>query len=347
MLTPELVDALQAPISDESPAGDNLEYDAAFTALESASQGKTEQQFGDTVIPAVEPEWRQVSEQAQALLGRSKDARPAMLLLRASTRMQGIEGFAHGLALLTALLDRYWDHLHPQLDADDGNDPTMRLNALAPLADESTLLRDLYDARVGVARGIGPIRVRDIAVAQGTLAAVGDDAGFSQSQIDGALESIHGESPQLIETLAGLGAQVTTLQNLLTDRTGRSDAVDLAPLRGICAMLARACSHLGGAAGAQGVDASADAPAEEAGTTSAAPGGAARGEIRSRQDALQTLDRVIRYLEQAEPGNPAPLLISRAKKLIGVSFLEIMADLAPNALDTIEMVTGKQASESE
>jgi type VI secretion system protein ImpA len=70
-----------------------------------------------------------------------------------------------------------------------------------------------------------------------------------------------------------------------------------------------------------------------------------RGEIQSRQDALQMLDRVIRYLEQAEPGNPAPLLIERAKKLIGVSFLEIMANLAPNAMDTIENVTGKRPSE--
>ncbi|SFM80770.1 type VI secretion system protein TssA [Variovorax sp. OV329] len=346
MLTPELVDALQAPISEASPAGDNLEYDPAFTALESASQGKPEQQFGDTVIAAVEPEWRQVSEQAQELLARTKDARPAILLMRASTRMQGVEGFGHGLALLTALLERYWDDLHPQLDADDDNDPTMRLNALAPLADESTVLRDLYDARVGVARGIGPIHVRDIAIAHGTLAAVGGDAGFSLSQVDGALESIHAESPQAVQTLAGLGAQVKKLQELLSERTGRSDAVDLAPLRGICGMLAKACAHLGGAVAAEDAAESDDASGADAGSAGTAPA-AARGEIRSRQDALQTLDRVIRYLEQAEPGNPAPLLISRAKKLIGVSFLEIMADLAPNALDTIEMVTGKQASESE
>lgn len=345
MLTPELVDALQAPISEASPTGDNLEYDPAFIALESASQGKAEQQFGDTVIPAVEPEWRQVSEQAQALLLRSKDARPAILLMRASTRMQGIEGFSQGLALLAGLLDRYWDDLHPKLDAEDDNDPTMRLNALAPLADEGTVLRELYEAQVGVARGIGPIRVRDIAIAHGTLNAVGSDASFSLPQIDGALESIQGESPQTIETLTGLAAQVSKLQNLLTERSGRSDAVDLAPLRGICSMLGKACAHLGGADAAQGAEGEADTAATS-GAAGAAPA-AARGEIRSRQDALQTLDRVIRYLEQAEPGNPAPLLISRAKKLIGVSFLEIMADLAPNALDTIEMVTGKQPSESE
>lgn len=345
MLTPELVDALQAPIGDASPAGDNLEYDSAFTALEAASQGKPEQQFGDTVIAAVEPEWRQVSEQAQELLGRTKDARPAILLMRASTRLQGVEGFSLGLALLTGLLDRYWDDLHPKLDAEDDNDPTMRLNALAPLADESTVLREFYEARVGVARGIGPVHVRDIAIAHGTLTAVGSDASYSLSQIDGALESIHGESPQVIEILTGLAPQVTKLQNLLADRTGRSDAVDLAPLRGICSMLAKACAHLGSAA-AEGAESDAGEAASEGGAAGAAPA-AARGEIRSRQDALQTLDRVIRYLEQAEPGNPAPLLITRAKKLIGVSFLEIMADLAPNALDTIEMVTGKPNAESE
>lgn len=345
MLTPELVDALQAPISEASPTGDNLEYDSAFTALEAASQGKPEQQFGDTVIPAVEPDWRQVSEQAQELMGRTKDARPAILLMRASTRMQGIEGFSRGLALLTGLLQRYWDDLHPKLDAEDDNDPTMRLNALAPLSDDSTVLRELYEARVGTARGIGPIRVRDIAIAHGTLNAVGGDEGFSLSQIDGALESIHGESPEVIDILLGLAPQVTALQNLLSDRTGRSDAVDLAPLRGICTMLAKACSHLGGNAAEAG-EAEGDEAAASEGGSAAAPA-AARGEIRSRQDALQTLDRVIRYLEQAEPGNPAPLLITRAKKLIGVSFLEIMADLAPNALDTIEMVTGKPPSDSE
>ena len=54
------------------------------------------------------------------------------------------------------------------------------------------------------------------------------------------------------------------------------------------------------------------------------------------------LDRVIAYLTKTEPGNPAPLLIERAKQLIGVSFLDIMANLAPNALETIETVTGRR-----
>jgi type VI secretion system protein ImpA len=344
MLNPERVAALQAPISDESPAGDNLEYDSAFIALATASQGKAEQQFGDTVIAAIEPDWREVDEQSQALLARSKDARVALLLLRANTRMQGIEGFSQGLDLLHGLLEQYWDVLHPQLDADDDNDPTMRLNALAPLADESTVLRDLYDAQIGVARGSGPLRVRDVAIAYGQLAPPSSESPPSTAQVDGALAAIHAQEPQRVQTLAGLSKQIHALHALLSDKTGRGDAVDLAPLRSLCNVLAKACAPLLASADAAAEEAGAEASADDGapGAASAAP--AVRGDIRSRQDALQALDRVIHYLQQAEPGNPAPLLILRAKKLIGVSFMEIMADLAPGAIETIEGVTGRAPS---
>jgi type VI secretion system protein ImpA len=344
MLTNELVEALLTPIGEASPCGDDLEYDAAFTALAAASQGKPEQQFGDTVIPAVEPEWREVAEQSEAILRRSKDVRAAVLLLRAATRLHGMQGFAAGLQLLIGLLDRFWDGIHPMLDADDDNDPTMRLNALAPLADENMVLRDIYDAQVGVAAGVGSIRVRDVAIASNALAAVGGDPTYSMSQIQGGLEAIQAERPELLQAAIGTTAQVEQLQALLVERTGRADAIDLGALRGIARMLQRACSFASGVPeDAQAGDAAAGDDAQAAGA--AMRTAAARGEIQSRQDALQMLDRVIRYLEQTEPGNPAPLLIERAKKLIGVSFLEIMANLAPNALDTIETVTGKRPSE--
>ncbi|RYF35353.1 MAG: type VI secretion system protein TssA [Comamonadaceae bacterium] len=347
MLTPELVEALQTPISEDSPCGDDLEYDPAFTALESAAQGKPEQQFGDTVIPAVEPEWRAVSDQAQALLRRAKDVRPAVLLLRASTRQQGVVGFAAGLQLLTGLLDGFWDGIHPKLDADDDNDPTMRLNALAPLTDEAMVLRDLYDAQVGVARGVGPIRVRDIAIANNALTAASGDPTYSSAQIQGALEEIHGDRPETLQTLMRLRGAVADLQKLLSERTGRDDAVDFGKLRAIAAVLHKAASAVAGAS-ASAADEPEDTATAEAGDAegpAAARPAAARGEIQSRQDALQMLDRVIRYLEQTEPGNPAPLLIERAKKLIGVSFFEIMNNLAPGAIDSIETVTGPRPSE--
>ncbi|MDB5828947.1 MAG: type secretion-associated protein ImpA family, partial [Variovorax sp.] len=297
MLTPELVDALQLPINEASPSGDDLEYDPAFTALASLAQGKAEQQFGDTVIPAVEPDWRQVAEQADAMLRRSKDVRAAMLLLRAATRLDGMPGFAAGLGLLTALLDTFWDGIHPKLDADDDNDPTMRLNALMPLTDDAMVLRDLYDARVGISRGVGAIRVRDIAIAHNLLGAMGSDPTYSAAQIQGALEEIHAENPAALQALLAVRTSIAALQKLLDERTGRSDALDLDRLRGLGNLLHKVASS---ATGSPAPDAAEGAPDSEVAAPGAAPSPtAARGEITTRQDALRTLDRVIAYLMQA------------------------------------------------
>ncbi len=350
MLTPELVEALQLPINEASPTGDDLEYDPAFTALASLAQGKPEQQFGDTVIPAVEPDWRQVAEQADAVLRRSKDVRAAMLLLRGATRLDGVPGFAAGLGLLTRLLDTYWDGIHPKLDADDDNDPTMRLNALMPLTDDAMVLRDLYDARVGVSRGVGAIRVRDIATAHGLLVATASDPTYSAAQIQGALEEIHAEQPAALQSLLDVRTTIAALQKLLSERTGLDDTVDLDKLRAVGNLLHKAASGTVGSPAQAAAEGMSDTEATTPGTPSGAASGATptaaalRGEISTRQDALRMLDRVISYLIQAEPGNPAPLLIERAKKLIGVDFFEIMANLAPNAMDTIETVTGKRPS---
>ena len=344
MLTSDLVNTLLAPVSKDSPCGDDLEYAPSFTALETAAQGKLEQQFGDTVIAAVEPEWPAVAEQAQALLQRTKDLRPAVLLVRAATHQQGLEGLLLGLQLLTGLLERYWEQLYPRLDSDDGNDPTMRMNALVPLNDEMLLLRDLYDAQIGVSRSLGLVRVREIAVAHGMLASSAEMP--SQVQVLNALAEIQSEQPALAQMLTGLAPCLVTLQRVVSERSGRDDLLDLNRLIPIGRLLAQVGGLLGGGAAAPD---QAAAGSEEVVAVSndggqlainALPGDS----IRSRQDALRVLDRVIAYFEQAEPGNPAPLLLSRVKQLIGVNFFDIMANLAPNALDTIETVIGRRPS---
>ncbi len=331
------------PVSENEPCGPDLEYDPEFLALQTEAQGKPEQQFGDTVIAAVEPDWREIQTKSTALLARTKDLRPALLLLRACTRSEGLPGFLMGVQLVSQLLDAYWPTLYPQLDADDDNDPTMRLNALAPLTDESTLIRDLYEARLGVAAGLGPIRVRDVLVARHALAPASGTESLSQAAVEGGMQSIVQTGGESIEAIRVLPALIAQLGGLINERTSRSDSIDLSRLRAIAQHLLLA---VGGSQGA----ASEVAESEADGSGVSADAGRAqtdapRGDIRSRQDAILALNRVIHFLQQTEPGNPAPLLIERAKKLIGVSFLEIMADLAPNALETIEVVTGKRVEE--
>lgn len=340
MLSPESMAALLAPVSDALPCGEDLEYDAAFSALEVASRFKAEQQFGDSVIPAVEPDWRAVADQATELLGRTKDVRVAILLLRASARLQGLAGFSMGLQLLTSLLDTYWDTIHPQLDADDANDPTMRLNAIAPLSDAEMALRDLHDARVGTARSLGVVTVRDIELAFGRLNPREGQSTYTTTQIEGAISEIRASDPQSLTYGAGLRDQIDQLKALLDHRVGGAQQIDFKSLRDIATLLKQTCSGapLEGGPDAEGSETSA------AESETGRPTGAGSGQLRNRQDAIATLDRVIAYLEQTEPGNPAPLLIKRAQRLIGVSFLEIMSDLAPEALGSIENITGRGAS---
>jgi type VI secretion system protein ImpA len=336
MLSTATVEELLNPISESLPSGDDLEYDPAYMALEAAAQPKAEQQFGDTVIAAVEPEWRSLIGDATGLLRRSKDLRIAVLGLRAATRTQGIQGVALGLTLINELTEKFWDTVHPQLDADDALDPTMRLNALAPMSDTSMVLRDVYDCLIGTSRNVGPIRVRDVAIAQGKLAATSADPSYSASQIEGGLQDIHTADPTLLEAVINTAALVQKLQSLIAEKTGRVDEPDLKPLRSITYLLRQTYEAATGSAAPED-----GATTGDNGTAEAGAGGSVRGEIKTRQDALLMLDKVITFLERTEPGNPAPLLIKRAKRLVGVSFMDIMADLAPDSVNSIQIVTGK------
>jgi type VI secretion system protein ImpA len=63
-------------------------------------------------------------------------------------------------------------------------------------------------------------------------------------------------------------------------------------------------------------------------------------EIRTREEALLMIDKVIAYFERNEPTNPAPLLIKRARRLVSMSFVDIIKDMAPESLKQIETIAG-------
>jgi type VI secretion system protein ImpA len=57
---------------------------------------------------------------------------------------------------------------------------------------------------------------------------------------------------------------------------------------------------------------------------------------------MAMLDAVCAFLERTEPTNPAPLLIRRARALMGKDFIAIMQDLAPDSLAQIHQIVGKE-----
>jgi type VI secretion system protein ImpA len=328
------------PIGDADPAGPNLEYDPEFQALERAQAGRPEQVIGDTVKPGEDPDWADVQMRAQGMLSRTRDLRVAVPLAMASLKTDGFPGLAVGLAVIRGLLERQWDTVHPQLDADDDNDPTFRINSLAALGsvdgrqDIPPLLKALRVESVVQSKAIGRFSLRDIRVASGRQPApVGSDPA-QQIQIDAAFMDADLEALQASAgAIAGSLDQVTSIDRLLVDKVG-DRAPNLKPLMVDLSEIRRILNEKLTARGAP-----TDMPDTES-VTPPGTGPSMSGDIASRDDVARVLDRLCDYYRKYEPSSPIPLLLQRAKRLIHKDFLEIVRDLAPSGAAEAESIGG-------
>ena len=337
------IEKLLAEFADGSPCGPDLEYDPQFIALESAARVRPEQQIGDKIIPAEQPDWGAVRQQAEALLSRSKDLRVAVLLARALVRRNNLPGLCDGLALLHGLLERYWEYVHPVPAPDDPDDIIIRLNALAPLSDSEAMLLDVRNALVVVSGPHGRVSVRDILVASGKLPPGKGENVLSQAQIESAIAAAAAQDSELIDAARVSAGLVNSIYSLLSDKVGSDRATDLRPLSGILKAVVQVCSGAVGEPGdlVQEVDVVIGGTSVD--TSAGRP--VVAGEIRSSADAMRVLDSVCKFFELTEPGNPAPLLIRRAQRLINKNFVEIMRDLAPDSLSQIRNIAGLKDDE--
>lgn len=342
------VSALLTPLGDDAPCGPpDMEYDETFLALEEAARGKPEQQYGDTVIPAEDPDWAEMRRLALVLFERTRDLRVAMHLTRAALHTHGLGALADGLALLHGLLDRHWDAVYPRLDAWDSDDPTERLNALAPLNDLGAVLADVRAARLPGDRSGTTGRHLELASGKATVGP--DESVPLAAALLPPLQTAEANEPGFLAGLGGLPAQVAQLDALLTDRVGTASP-EFRPLRLLVQALAETVTAAGAAPAVASSPAAAAAPVGDipAGMVLVPAGAvgapavvmAPPGEITSRDDAIRQLERVCAWLERHEPSHPAPLLIRRAQRLMRKSFFEIIRDLVPDGVESIERIAG-------
>src|SRR4051794_4775720 len=163
------VDRLLEPVSDDSPCGPNLEYDDTYAAFERAARGKAEQQWGDMIDPAKPPDWLEVRRIGAELVERTKDLRVVCQLARGDLETAGLPDFAASLALIRGYIERYWPTVHPQLDPEDANDPTLRVNTLASLSNQATTIQSLRATPIVALRGLGRFSLRDLGIAMGEI----------------------------------------------------------------------------------------------------------------------------------------------------------------------------------
>ncbi len=348
-MSPIDVELLLQETSPEAPCGQDMSGDLAYRELETMAQGRPEQQIGDVVKPAEEPKWSEVRDRCVEFLKQTKDLRLAVNLAVSLLKIEGVAGIRDGLGLIRGMLERHWDHVHPQLDPEDNNDPTERMNIIMSLSpgpdvygDTMKFMQRVREAPLCNSRRVGRFSLQDILIATGEMSAPAQtEAPLPEmSVIEAAFEDTAGEELQATAgAVEGALADIQGIDAFLTERVGAGVAPNLSGLESV---LRQANKHLQDHLARRGYATATEedtAAAGEAGKPAEAAA-ALSGEIRSPKDVLLAFEKICRYYERHEPSSPVPLLVKRAQRLVSRNFMEIIQDLSPDSASQIQTITG-------
>ena len=221
--------------------------------------------------------------------------------------------------------------LHPVLE---GPEDDWRKNLLMELNAERGALAGLRAAPIAESRRVGRFTVRDIEVLDGAAAPAEGASAPTQELVREAIRD---------SELAASNLRLQSCREALADLKAIQDAFrshqpGLYPEFPLVEKLLRRAEQL--VADALGFESAAEGAQAEAAGNGQESGDGAPGKLKSRADARRLLESVCDYLERTEPAHPAPILIRRAARLLDLSFVDIIRDLAPEAAGTIENLGG-------
>ena len=341
-------------ISGDQPAGENLEFDPAFAELERLAQGKSEQQYGSTIVPAEEPDWKEVIASAAALMQRTCDLRVMGRLAVARLQREGMGGYAETMAMICRVLETRWTAVHPQLDPEDDNDPTLRANALLALAAPARVMRFLRSMPLARSIRAGAVSWRDISVSTGMIEVDDGTPKITETVIAAAFRDTDGAAlVALRAAVASAIASAAAIPAAFDENAGYGTGPDFTDLTKLLREIARMTdTYAQPAPEAAEADPEAEEPeamrsSPPSAATRAAPAMsiASMGPPTNRADALRLLDLVIEFYERSEPSSPLPLLIARARRLADKGFLDILRDMAPDGVSQAERIAGTPSTE--
>jgi type VI secretion system protein ImpA len=324
--------ALLEPISAEQPCGQNLDETgllATFDALRLFGQARSPEAPPDpddkdkeSAKSKVPIEWGRIQADAIEALAKSKDLRLLAYLGTALLRTDGISGFAQVLNAASQWLEIYWPQVYPPLD----EDAIARRNALNCFADPMAVVDRVWRLPLVVSRQHGRYSLRDIEMARGQAVPGPLEAKPDEVAIGSAFAEMPGDELSALDRSVSEGiAALNSIDGRMRSEGGPEVAPDFGPLSTQFAKLNRVCREQlalrAEAAGTAGV-----------GADGAPQTGFSGGVINSRQEAIRALDAVAGYFRRSEPSSPIPLFVERAKRLVAKDFLEVLADIAPDAL---------------
>jgi type VI secretion system protein ImpA len=353
-------DGLQEPIAAEQPCGQNLDEAPVLPGAQTAilSEFDALRLFGQSRSPEAPPEpesgddgreaakvrppieWDRIRADALEGLQKTKDLRLLAYLGTALLRTDGLPAFVKTLTTASQWLETYWPSVYPLLDEGDA---MARRSALNCFADPMAVVDRVWRLPLVSSRQHGRFSLRDLEVAQGHVQPAKNEKTPDERAFREALKEIPTEELTALErTVTAALAALNAMDARMRGEGGPDVAPDFGPLSTQLAKLNRVYrEQLGSRTDAVGTPEAATGGAEGA----APAAGYAGGAIQSRQDAVRALDAVAEFFRRNEPSSPIPLFVDRAKRLVSKDFLEVLADIAPEALVVARSAGGLKPDE--
>jgi type VI secretion system protein ImpA len=315
---------LLRPISEEKPCGDDIEY----TLLPEFDAFRV---FGQSTPYEQPPDWVKIRNRSVEALQKSKDVRVLVHLGAAALRVEGLTAFAKTVEAAAGWVETFWEGVYPLVD----EDAIIRRNALNNFSDPMAVIDAMRRTPLVANRQIAVVTLRDTEILTGQVTPAADEKRPDEAQINAAFLAMPlAELQALIATVDGAVAGLKRIDGVMRDKSGIEAAPEFDPLLAQFGRMSKLLKTQLAARPEMADQAAAAGEAGEGGT------GMATGPVRSRQDAIRALEAVADFFRRTEPSSPVPLFLDRAKRLVAKDFLEVLADIAPEALPHARAASG-------
>ncbi|HWL56736.1 MAG TPA: type VI secretion system ImpA family N-terminal domain-containing protein [Paracoccus sp. (in: a-proteobacteria)] len=359
-----------APIPGPDSAGLDLRNDMRFMALERALDGASRAVREDQVRKGntgdVALDWARLMAEAESLAEAGRDLRLLVIVARLMTNMRGPAGLAEGLDLLADAVENWWESLHPALR--DGDNPRAsalrRINALHQIENaDAGILGDLAYNSLLTPRGLAVVTGADLeaaSITQGMLEAEGatglsaaeqaNRAADHEVRVNRVMTSCRACRDQAAEEVAaveeGLGNAIAALQRLetaLAARVGSDPPVRFLELGKVLGRMQATLAAPGGRPAVVATEALPDG-AEGGGAVPAglpiAPAAGLPARLTSRAEVEACLDLIIEFYQRSEPASPLPDLARRMRRMVPMTFLQLIEEIAPGGVKEFRSIAG-------
>lgn len=339
------------PVSADTPCGISLEDDTAFYNFILSAEGTQEKFDGKTTIPAEPPDWRVTKKQALEFLKSTKDLKLVSILAQAVLNTEGLGGFHSCLNGILELMKANWRQLYPSLEHDspDPSERVMeRVSALGLLAHATFVLDTLRNLPLANSRVFGHVTLRKVnnsfiiedveskALESSQIVAIFKDE--DQSKIYQAYETLNKCRNLLVEINATIiqlepDAHSVNFDELFKVLSNMMHVFEkYADIKSVASMKVSDSSETSAIPDLPDIAANSSNFIKSKFDSS--------WEINNRDDVGFCIDKICDYFRKYEPSSPIPILLMRAKKLVHMDFLDIIKDVAPEALENIQKLGG-------